>query len=159
MSLPRAVALVPVVLGVLLVTGCAGGAVAEEAALQTKAPEPAAEAVAEQTVAEACLLLQSGAQEFIAIGEQENAFSAAMADPAGHVAKFESADAAFAAAVDQVSNSDVRVPADTASEAMHSLVAFLSGAIADPASADLNQMGPLMDGITAGFAGIGEVCD
>ena len=154
MSLPRAVALVPVVLGVLLVTGCAGGAVAEEAALQTKAPEPAAEAVAE-----ACLLLQSGAQEFIAIGEQENAFSAAMADPAGHVAKFESADAAFAAAVDQVSNSDVRVPADTASEAMHSLVAFLSGAIADPASADLNQMGPLMDGITAGFAGIGEVCD
>jgi hypothetical protein len=42
---------------------------------------------------------------------------------------------------------------------MHSLVAFLSGAIADPASADLNQMGPLMDGITAGFAGIGEVCD
>ncbi|MFE6256394.1 hypothetical protein [Agromyces sp. NPDC057865] len=158
MSLPRAVALVPAVLGVLLVTGCAGGAVAEEAALRTKAPEPAAEALAEQTVAEACLLLQSGAMEFVALGQQEDAFTAAMADPAGHAAKFESADAAFAAAVDQVSHAEVLVPAESTSEAMHGLAVFLRGAIDDPASADPNAVGPFLDDLYAGLGGISEVC-
>ncbi|TYL53046.1 hypothetical protein [Agromyces mariniharenae] len=157
MSLPRAVALVPAALGLLLFTACAGGAVAEEAA-SSKAPEPTTEAVAEQTVAEACLLLQSGAMELVALGQQEDAFTAAMADPAGQAAKFESADAAFAAAVDQVSNAEVLVPAEVTSEAMHGLAAFLRGAIDDPAGADPNEVGPFLEDLYAGLGGIREVC-
>ncbi|MGW4928488.1 hypothetical protein ACWEOH_04970 [Agromyces sp. NPDC004153] len=156
MSLPRAVALVPAALGVLLFTGCAGGAVAEEVASSSKAPEPTTEAVAEQTVAEACAVLVDGAEGFMAFSSGD--VSAAMEDPAGTASQLQAASEAFALAVQGVTNPEVQPIAVAADETMQAYVVYLDGLLTDPAHADVSALGTHVDAITSSFTAIGEVC-
>jgi hypothetical protein len=159
-SMPFArAALVPAALGILLFAGCAAQPLAaEESARATVTPESTAEAVVEQSPTEACDLLAEGAQELASLGDFQEAYAAGSADPEGALQTLRSADAAFAAAVDEVTHPEVRVVGDGARQAFGAFVTYIQGVHDDPANADLSAMGPLVDDFMTSFTDIAEVC-
>ena len=159
MPLARAAALVPAALGILLFAGCAAQPLAaEKSAPATATPEPTTEAVAEQSVADACAVLVEGAQGFMAFSSMSESMAAAMEDPEGTVAQLETAGEAFSLAVQQVSNAEVQPVALEADVTMQAYIVYLRGIIADPADVDVNALGPQVDALTSSFTAIGQVC-
>ena len=160
MLLTRATLIVPAVAGVLLFAGCASSTpVASDRPTEpSSAAEPTAEASSDQTVAEACDVVEEGMRDFLPLMQEDDLMGAAAADPAGMLAKFETADSTFSAAVDAVSNDEVLEAAEPASDAMHDLVSLMQSGATDAGSADIADVAPMVQTLGTELTALGEVC-
>ena len=154
MTASRPLAAASFALLALLFTGCAAAGTETAADSKGEAKSDSAEAApaADQSKEEACTVMLNSLKEL------ESLSTIDQSDPAAAIEALRAAEAQFTGAAEQVSNSEVKPAADTATGALTDYVAYLDGMLSDPANADLTAMGDQITAFSEGIAGLSTVC-
>ncbi|WP_350347418.1 hypothetical protein ABIQ69_12335 [Agromyces sp. G08B096] len=142
----------------LLLTGCAAGtdSTADTKPAATAEESTAAEAPAEQSIAEACTELQTTLNESAtALQDGMSTFSQ---DPAAAVAALTSFADEFEAVRAELGNAEVKAQAEAAGAKLDEMIVALEAGVADPAAFDATAFLTTAQGVQTELVAIGELC-
>jgi hypothetical protein len=151
MTATRQIAAASLALLALLLTGCTVGG--SNTGPSTKSTP---EAAGEQTVREACGLMQGSFEQLAAL---TSGGSDLTSDQAAAVAALTSIEASMHEAADQVTNAEIADAAAGAADSMTTYVQFLESVIADPSKADPAKLGEQVAMLQAGLSALTEACN